>query len=436
MTLARKTYSSGLDYLNSLTLWQGKEKFDLKNIKSVLAHLGNPQNKVPSVIVGGTNGKGSVSSAVASILGAAGKRVGLNTSPHLTRLEERVIIDGLPVNAELIDEAALRVFEASKTVNSPLSFHEAITAAAFLIFAKSELDFAVLEVGVGGRLDASNTVAKPEAVAIVTVDFDHEHVLGNTLAEIAHEKAGIIKSDSPVILGKINSEARRVILEQAEAVGAKSYVCSENYSLKMGSEYSDLELSSGNSIKFRSNLQGEHQHLNMAIAAQIAEVLGCSSEACIKGIGQLYWPARLESAEYEGKELLLDCAHNPAGIRSLKNYLKTRGLSQVNVVFAAIEIKKWREMIEILLPVVSKWHFLTPKSENAVESSTSAKFLSGLGISSKCFGLDYNSLLKEIGESSSTEPWILCGSMYMVGDMRNRIVKRDMHLWRRTITSY
>ena len=183
----------GIAYLEKLTPWNGRGGFALEGIVKVLKRLGDPQDSYPTIHIAGTNGKGSVSSGISSILGAAGYRVGLNSSPHLQSLNERIAIDGLPIDSTALGEFCHDVRVAANRDLVELSFHEAITVVSFLAFREIGVEWAVVEVGLGGRLDASNVISRPAATAIVTIDYDHQAILGNTLAEIAAEKAGIIK---------------------------------------------------------------------------------------------------------------------------------------------------------------------------------------------------------------------------------------------------
>ena len=168
----------GLSYLNTLTPWNGRGGFALEAISKILKRLDNPQDSYPSIHIAGTNGKGSVSSATASILAATGYKVGLNTSPHLQSLNERIVFDGLPISMETLGEFAYDIRSVSAKALEELSFHEAITALSFLAFREMGVEWAVVEVGLGGRLDASNVISRPAATAIVTIDFDHQHILG------------------------------------------------------------------------------------------------------------------------------------------------------------------------------------------------------------------------------------------------------------------
>ena len=203
----------GLDYLATLTRWDGTGEFNLTALSRVLNYFGNPQDKVPSIHVGGTNGKGSVCVTTAAIIGAAGYRCGLATSPHLSRINERIVIDGHEVDDYSLSTLALELERSCVRKKETLTYHEALTAMSFLAFFENKVDWMVVEVGLGGTLDASNVISKPEISVITTIDFDHEDILGNSLRLIAREKAGIIKNGSRVVIGPMSAEAREIILK-------------------------------------------------------------------------------------------------------------------------------------------------------------------------------------------------------------------------------
>ena len=224
----------GLKYLSSLAPWKGKGGFTLDKMRALMAELGNPQDTYHSVHIAGTNGKGSVTVALAAMAGAAGFRTGMTISPHLGTMNERIVIDGAPITDELLDIQATKVAEAQERLNIELSFFEGITACAFLAFHAVGVDWAILEVGLGGRLDATNVVRSPRACVIVSIDFDHQDILGPTLECIASEKAGIIKPRAPVYVGSVSKEARDVIYARARSLDAPIYFVGQDFSLNTG----------------------------------------------------------------------------------------------------------------------------------------------------------------------------------------------------------
>ncbi len=428
----------GLSYLNTLTPWNGRGGFALEAIIKVLKRLDDPQDSYPTIHIAGTNGKGTVSAATASILAAAGNRVGLNSSPHLQSLNERVIVDGLPIAMDAIGEFAVDIRNAAAKEFMDLSFHEAITALSFLAFRELKVDWAVVEVGLGGRLDASNVISRPAATSIVTIDYDHQHILGNTLAEIAAEKAGIIKPGVPLISGSLPREAEVVVQKLARSVRHYRY----------GTEYGS-ELGSGDTrnrfgywgkdfpgypivrTSFVSSLEGSHQVHNLSVAATIGFVVGMPETAVTSGIQNVYWPARMEHLKVEGREVIMDCAHNPAGIRAFVAYLDSIGERYIDLTFGVLDTKNWQEMIRILRPYVSHWRIVLPDSERALPLSlVEAEIkVSGTGIRVTQYGSDYERLTRELTSSGDSPRSFVTGSMYMIGRVRNLLGLPIKPLW-------
>jgi dihydrofolate synthase/folylpolyglutamate synthase len=419
---------TGLSYLNTLTLWNGRGGFALEGIVKVLNRLGQPQDSYPTVHVAGTNGKGSVSSAISSILGAAGYKVGLNTSPHLQILNERIVIDGLPIEDQPLGEFCYDVRAAASKDMVDLSFHEAITAVTFLALREMGVDWGVIEVGLGGRLDASNVISRPAATAIVTIDYDHQAILGNTLGEIAAEKAGIIKQGSPLISGLLPPEAEKVV--NAKARGTKHYRYMTDYGVApsqtgiqntFGYWGKDFPISPMTSFDFTSPLPGIHQGHNLGVAATIGLAIGMKPEVVKSGIEGVYWPARLEKISVDGCSLLMDCAHNQAGIRAFIDYLMRNQTGSIDLTFGVLDTKNWREMIGMLAPHVGHWRLIMPDSERALplEQVQAEIRLSSNEVSISSYGNDYEALVREMIRTSEGETRYVTGSMYMIGKLRS-----------------
>jgi dihydrofolate synthase / folylpolyglutamate synthase len=325
-------------------------KFGLDNISTLVAQLGHPQRTFRSVHVAGTNGKGSVTAMTDAALRAAGHRSARYTSPHLVNLAERFVIDGEPVrDDDLIDaidtvRGAIDQLRGDGSLEVQPTFFETTTAIAFELFRRAGVDIAVLEVGLGGRLDATNVVAPPSllATAITSIDFDHQRYLGNTRREIAFEKAGIIKPGVPVVVGAMQSDALAAI----EAVAA------ERAAPVIRAGASDVD---GMTV----GLAGVHQRANAAVARRLlqqidAPGIAVPAAAIADGLAHPAWPGRLEVRRFPGgREWLLDAAHNPAGAASLASYLSASGPPRP-LVFAAMRDKDVRGMFAALLPVVSE----------------------------------------------------------------------------------
>jgi dihydrofolate synthase/folylpolyglutamate synthase len=429
---------TGLSYLNQLSPWKGSGSFSLKAIQAVLSRLGDPQEAYGVIHVGGTNGKGSVSVATASILARAGGKVGLTISPHLSHVNERIVIDGLPVNDQLLGEFALDVRNAAYKAFVDLTFHEAMTAIAFLAFRETEVALAVVEVGLGGRLDSSNVVSRPLVTAIVTVDYDHQQILGDTLGEIATEKAGIIKSSCIHITGPVGREAGAVITRVARSQKAREMRFGVDYGGRLDPSNPESfvywrkrpEPGSPEEIVVSPTLPGRHQFDNMAVAMTIGRCLELPLNACKAGIEGVFWPGRLEYQQVRNRQFVIDCAHNPAGIRSLTSFLDSKGWRDLDLVFGVLDTKSWQSMVAQLKKYVRTWHLVLPQSERALPSQMLREEIgiSGIGVSVREYGTDVERCLASLYEEGDG-PVVVAGSMYMTGRFRELLDIAPRSLW-------
>jgi len=410
------SYAAAVDNLYALghelappTPGAPRRKFDLAHMRVLAAALDNPQNAFPSVLIAGTNGKGSTAATLASILTAAGYRTGLYTSPHLVRVNERIQIDGVQVPDEdfarlyfQVDETARRLVESGDLPHPP-SFFEVLTAVAFLHFGgKTALepvaggpndrpvDIAVLEVGLGGRLDATNIV-EPLLSILTDIALDHQDYLGNTITEITREKAGILRSNGTLITLPQHPEANQAIGEAAatlnlHAINAANYIPHTPARGSQGGAFDGEPTPSqplpsnhyivtvgDQPLAVNSPLPGHHQRRNIALAIAAAVELrnqdgyklqrnstigNCSgydirNEAIEKGIRNTRWPGRLELVKFSGgPQLLLDVAHNPAGAWTLRAAIAQLPESQPRtLLFSCLRDKDLREMAQILFPL-------------------------------------------------------------------------------------
>ncbi len=405
-------------------------KFGLANIRTLCTALGQPHTKYRSVLIAGTNGKGSVTAMVDCALRAAGVRVGRYTSPHLVRLEERFAIDGEPVATDTLVETIVQLQSvidrllAAGSLDAPPTFFEVTTAIAFELFRKAQIEFAVLEVGLGGRLDSTNIV-DPVAAAITSIDFDHEQYLGNTLAAIAGEKAGVIRAGIPVVVGPVSPEARDVLQSMCAAARA---------------EFIDAEL--GTKTTARTNegrttlavktprrdygriplgLRGAHQTTNALVAIRLLEqlekLLPVTPDAIVTGLRDVRWPGRLQMVEADsGKRVLLDAAHNPAGAWALAQYLKQEFPEPLPFVFGAMKDKDVALMLKTLLPVASSMTMTEPhnaRARPAEELATVAR-----GFSPRC-----EIVIEPEPAEALYRAWdrstLVCvaGSIFLIGDI-------------------
>src|SRR6202049_2230200 len=334
-------YESAVRYLLSL----GRElaaptqaaaaKFSLENITILLERLGRPDRAYPSVHIAGTNGKGSTAALLEAILRHAGYRTGLNTSPHLEKINERLRINGDEIGDDAFAEIFTRIHVfieellAAGKLRAHPTYFECVTAMAFEYFSRAEVQFGVFEVGLGGRLDATNILTP--AVSIVTrIDFDHENFLGHSLREIASEKAGILKEGVPVVVAEQHEEAREVILERARELrcpvietGAAYRI--ENFLMEEGCARARVtRIASGRSVEIAPQLPGAFQLQNALTAIAAASVLQrqgfhISAEAIREGIATTVWPGRLEKV-HSRPDVYLDGAHNPGAAREVASF--------------------------------------------------------------------------------------------------------------------
>jgi dihydrofolate synthase/folylpolyglutamate synthase len=359
--------SDTFDWLFSLA--QFGIKFGLDNIHALVGELGHPERAYPSIHVAGTNGKGSVTAIVETALRLSGHRTGRYTSPHLLRLGERIAIDGVAIeDPELEDavevvRAAVARLQQRGLLDVHPTFFEVTTATAFEVFRRRKVDVAVCEVGLGGRLDATN-VLTPVACAITSIGFDHQQYLGDTLASIAGEKAGIIKPGVPVVVGELSDQAARVIDEQARLHAAPrirawdGVVVGRVETQPDGTQAFPLRTPVHDYGVVSLALGGAHQVGNAVVAVRLLETVDehgvrVDPAATLRALALVRWPGRLERVQAEGgREALLDAAHNAAGADALAQHLVSIGPPRP-LVFAAMRDKDATAMLRALGPVVS-----------------------------------------------------------------------------------
>ncbi|HEX5482940.1 MAG TPA: folylpolyglutamate synthase/dihydrofolate synthase family protein [Terriglobia bacterium] len=362
-------YAECLDYLADLGCELRGVKFDLATIRRLLDSLGNPHLRYPTAIVAGTNGKGSTCAMLASILDCAGYRTGLYTSPHLVRVNERIRVGGREISDESFAESFTQVRDAADGLVASgdfpqrPSFFEFLTAAAFLHFARTRVDFAVLEVGMGGRLDATN-VTEPRVAAITNVEMDHEQFLGTTRAAIAFEKSGVIRAGRPVISGSDHPEAMGVIRERSRELGADLLELPQAAAISNvrdddGRFIFDLRLEESLFPDLAPALPGRFQIQNATTAVAAAGRLQQQGfkiplESIAQGLRKVRWPGRLE-AIHTHPLVVLDGAHNPAAAQALAVFVKEeyRG-RRLRLVYASMRDKAIEEISEILFPLATE----------------------------------------------------------------------------------
>jgi dihydrofolate synthase/folylpolyglutamate synthase len=409
----------GVDFLFGLERFG--MKFGLANMATLCRALGHPETAFPSIIVAGTNGKGSVTAMVDTALRAAGYRSARYTSPHLQRIEERFVIDGREVAPEALEQAASRLrrvvehLVASRTLEALPTFFECSTAIAFELFRDAQIDVAVLEVGLGGRLDATNIVS-PIAAAIVSIDFDHQAQLGNTLAAIAFEKAGVVRPGIPVVCGAMPAEALDVIAR----------VCSERDAILIDAGHDPLLAARVRSMPLA--LDGAHQRGNAEVAVRLLEAVNdlpsprlSIGEAAIRvGLATAAWPGRLERFEWRGCRILLDAAHNPAGARALASYLETFAPEGVTLVFGAMKDKSIPEMLAPLAVAAREVICTTAPTPRAMEADELARLARSAGLRADAIANPLEALVRAC---SRGRPVVVAGSIFLVGPVREHLAR-------------
>jgi dihydrofolate synthase/folylpolyglutamate synthase len=422
-------YGQSQDYLKSLQRFG--IKLGLENIRTLLESRGDPHLEYPSLIVAGTNGKGSVAAMLARILSGHGFRTGLYTSPHLVRIEERIRI-----GERLITPGELRrgltairndvegLLASGRLTDSPTYF-EVITALALTYFRDSRVDFAVLEVGMGGRFDATNAVT-PLVSVITTISKDHQKYLGRSLGEIAFEKAGIIKEGVPVVCGVRRGTAFRVIRRRARELKAPFFeVFGPATSFKpqsVGRGFRFRYDSGAATYSYAPSIQGVHQGKNAAVAIRAAEVLGTvwkplKKRSIIEGIGRTHWEGRLELVSRK-PPVILDGAHNPEGAASLGAYISDVLREPVVMVFGAMKDKDIRRIADILFPLARKvilTQVRMPRAASPEDMLSLCRKHAGKIMLEPDVGKAFQQALAEAGVRT---PIIVAGSLFLVGEVK------------------
>jgi dihydrofolate synthase / folylpolyglutamate synthase len=409
----------------------------LQRMRAIVDALGNPQRRFAAVHIAGTNGKGSVAAMVESILRRSGVKTALYTSPHLVRLEERIRVSGRDISRPDLAHAGSQISGAERVllrdgrIDRPLTYFEFITGCAFIHFARRGVEVAVIEVGLGGTLDATN-VLDPELCVITGVAYDHQNLLGNTLAEIAREKAGIIKPGVTVISGCASAIARRVVRHKARTEAAPLLEIDVDYafqakSMRGGRFTFDLTTPLRIFKGLRLSLAGEHQIRNAALAVAAVENLTrfpVTVKDVRHGLASVEWPGRLDEFRAR-RRTLLDGAHNPDGARMLSQHIRQIRLDRVCLVFAAMRDKDIRKMAKLLFPLAESIH-LAPLNNprSAVPEAIEAMFPSFRARISR-----HSSAAKALQaawqECPATGLVVVTGSLYLVGEVLPMVRRRQ-----------
>jgi len=404
-------------------------RLGLERITAACEALGRPQGRYPSVLIAGTNGKGSTAAFLSSILARTGRKVGLYTSPHLVDFRERIRIDGEAISPEELERAGARLLQAWPPFGEPghpdaLTYFEAATAMAFDVFARAGVDIAILEVGLGGRLDATNVPGTRLCAAVVTpIGLDHTEYLGDTLEAVAGEKAAIARAGIPLVTGAQRQEAMEVLRRRAQEVGAPLIVAPKlPIGLAMEEVPGDAPGGAGVASGPRLGLLGLHQVQNAALAvATLAVIRGTieTTEAMVReGLAAARWPGRMERVA-DSPLTILDGAHNADGARALAASLAALWpRRRFNLIFGVLADKDRGSILEALLPLAASLHLCPVASSRAVPASVVAAEAEALGAQVRThasLGAALDAAREEAGEEGAV---LVCGSLYLIGAAR------------------
>ncbi len=378
-------FQESLEYLYELGYELSVKKFGLENTFTLLNALGNPENNYLKIQIAGTNGKGSTCAFLESICLESKIKAGKYTSPHLVSITERICIGGAEISEEKFAEYATKIRKISENLvaenklKTLPTFFEQLTAIALKFFADEKIEIAILETGLGGRFD-STTAAKAEIVGITPIDYDHQNILGNTLTEIASEKAAIIRPDTKVVISDQNEESLAVIIEKCRKENVEPTINGCHFVTENAEKFSFMSKENKFSLS-KLGLIGEHQFQNACVAVNIAEILRkdfrfrISDSAIEKGLENAGHKGRLEWKEFKNTKFLFDGAHNASGAAALKNYLeKYRRKSRIIVIFGAMEDKNLAEISEILFPFAEKLILTEPDNPRSETPENLFKF--------------------------------------------------------------
>ena len=411
-----------IEYIESYS-WS-KTRLGLERVRELLHKLGDPQRKLKFVHVAGTNGKGSTCAMLASVLRTAGIRTGLYTSPYICRFHERMQVNGEDISDEELAEITALVKPAAEAMADHPSQFEIVTAIAMLYFLRQSCDIVVLEVGMGGVSDATNVIEQPECSVITTISLEHTEYLGNTLAEIAYNKAGIIKEGCGVVCYPACAEVENVFEKCAEGKNAPLAKADFSSLRPVSDSLSGQVFSYKNYKSLSLPLVGEHQLKNAAVALEALEVLQkrgwkISEKAIREGLAEVKWPVRFELMRKE-PPFIIDGAHNPqcaeALAAALGKYLPGK---QSVFLMGVLADKEYDKILSLLRPYAKSFVCVTPDSSRALSAAKLAEFLRFLGEEAAVCGSFEDGVKTALAARS---PVVACGSLYMAGHIREIVL--------------
>ena len=415
-------YTEALDYIHKIS-WTGSRP-GLERIAELCRLLGNPQDRLKFIHVGGTNGKGSFSSMLSSVLAESGKKVGTYTSPYIYRFNERIMINGKPIPDESLARLTEKVKEQADKMADPPTEFELITALGFLYFAEEECDIVVLEVGLGGRLDATNIIKTPILSVITGISLDHTAILGDTEEKIAAEKAGIIKKGVPVLCGCPAGGARDVITARAKELGCEISYAKDAPISAMRCVLGETRFNYKSYTDVSIRLCGLYQPYNCAsvldaITLLNEQGLNIDDNAVYAGLKNAKWPARFEILSRE-PDIIFDGGHNPEGIAALWDSVSYYypGLKVV-LLSGVMADKDYPQMAKSLAPLAECVHTFSPANPRALNAKDYAKAFEKCGVTAHPHESARDALASAINEAKEKSlPLIICGSLYSYAEIR------------------
>jgi dihydrofolate synthase/folylpolyglutamate synthase len=421
-----------MDFRESLEFLYGLQRFGIKlgleNTRMLLERAGTPQQHFLCVHVAGTNGKGSTAAFLAAILQEAGLRVGLYTSPHLQSFCERIRINGTALSEEEIATLTNRLRPLCTEI--PVTFFEFTTVMALCAFAEQHVDIAILETGMGGRLDATNAVTANLSL-ITPISLDHQEHLGMTLTAIAAEKAGIIKERVPIICSEQEDEVLAVLRHQAAACHAPFLCAGQDFFITV-SDFENFDYRDNKDHllhALHSGLPGNHQPHNAALAIAAAfqlrqQGLNIPEAAIRQGLAQVYWPGRLEWWK-EKRQVLLDGAHNVAGARVLAAYLATRNIPALHWLVGVKNDKNYHDILTVLLPLTTRLYAVSPPVVNAIEPEKLVEVAEQANVPAQAFASVAEGLQAARTACNPHDIILVAGSLFLVGAVRELLSREE-----------
>jgi dihydrofolate synthase/folylpolyglutamate synthase len=434
------TYGETIDYLyQRLPMFSrmgiAAYKKDLNNIRTLCAALGNPHTRFKSIHVAGTNGKGSVSHMLAAILQSQGLRTGLYTSPHLKDFRERIRVNGMEIDRDVVISFIQKIKPLIEQIEP--SFFEVTVAMAFEKFAEEQVDFAVIETGLGGRLDSTNIVT-PVLSVITNIGRDHMNILGDTLALIAGEKAGIIKEGVPVVIGETHPETKKVFMEKAEACGAAISFADRHWNCTGWSfdhQYLVAEVQEAHKTdhqSFRLDLTGWYQTRNLLTVLESVRVLRetglvVSAEAIRKGLAET---ARMTGLHgrweriHRRPDIILDVAHNEDGMKQVVSQLELMTFDQLHIVIGMVRDKEITPVLS-LLPVHAAYYYTQASIQRAMPADKLASIGQALGLKGNVYPTVQVAIEAALAHARPDDLILVCGSVFLAGEVDAAKISRD-----------